>query len=432
MYYQKVFESTTLSKNLNEAAKEYLDYYLEKNYHLDDTKKLEEETKIILLPHIVKVYRNLSSLDKQNEHNIGGSKENIFSLNDYLQFENEEDVVIEYKSARHSYEILLKYDDSYQISVENCQSDDNEDDVFVREKLLIKDNLLQYLEGHSWILSYLVQKMQNKRPTILDKNCNNLRRIACLENFLNSPWINQLKCFFNDNQTYTAIHETVPTNKLWNWFKVAWENEKWEDCLNVIDSLSDNNIVKTFELRHFKDKVLSRLTSEQEEDTTSSRILEYLYQINDIHILAQMILNNISKWQAYVCECILVHALNHSDSNKLPLHCKLQMKEILRRITIFRKMLPYCPNKYNNTWYDVAYCTNRIDPFDIMQSLISVDKFELCLEWLECQSFTLEAQSSVAQDFLIGLLKNERQDFKQASKVIVRKLYDGRKHYLFF
>ncbi|KAL2720586.1 hypothetical protein V1478_010162 [Vespula squamosa] len=409
----RVFESTTLSKNLNEAAKEYLDYYLQKNYHINDVKKLQEETKIIL-PHLVEQYQNLLSLDKQNEH-TSSLKENMFFINDYFQFENE-DVVIEYKSAHYSYEILLKYADSSQIFIQNCQNDDNEE-VFIREKLLIKDNLLQYLEGHSWILSYLVQKMQNKRPTILDNNCNNLRRIACLENFLNSSWINQLKCFFNGNETYTGIHETVPTNKLWNWFKEAWKNKKWEDCLNVIDSLSDNNIVKTFEVRHFKDKVLSCLTSEQ-ENTINPQILEYLYQINDIHILAQMILNNISKWQAYVCECILIHALHHSDSNKLPLHCKLQMKEILRRITIFRKMLPYCANKYNSTWYDVAYCTNRIDPFDIMQSLISVDKFGLCLEWLECQSFTLEAQSSVAQDFLIGLLKNEKQDFKQALKLL--------------
>ncbi|XP_035723790.1 protein DDB_G0276689-like [Vespa mandarinia] len=409
----RVFESTTLSKNLNVAAKEYLDYYLQKNYHNDDFKKLHEKTKIIL-PNLVEQYQNLLSLDKQNE-NANSLKENIFSINDYFQFENE-DVVIEYKSAHYSYEILLKYTESSQLSIQNCQNDDNEE-VFIREKLLIKDNLLQYLDGHSWILSYLVQKMQNKRPTILDKNCNNLRRIACLENFLNSSWINQLKCFFNENETYTGIHETVPANKLWNWFKEAWKNKKWEDCLNVIDSLSDNNIVKTFEVRHFKDKVLSCLTSEK-ENTLNSQILEYLYQINDIHILAQMILNNINKWQAYVCECILIHALHHTDSNKLPLHCKLQMKEILRRITIFRKMLPYCANKYNNTWYDVAYCTNRIDPFDIMQSLISVDKFELCLEWLECQSFTLEAQSSVAQDFLIGLLKNERQDFKQALKLL--------------
>ncbi|XP_014614411.1 PREDICTED: uncharacterized protein LOC106792487 [Polistes canadensis] len=410
----RVFESTTLSENLNEAAKEYLDYYLKKNYHIDNVDKLKEETKIIL-PHLVEQYENLLHLDKQNEH-ASNWKENTFSINNYLQFKNK-DVMIEYKSAHYSYEILLKYEDNYQLSIQICQTDKDEE-VFIREKLLIKDNLLQYLEGHSWILSYLVQKMQNKRPSILDRSYNNLQRIACLENLLNSSWISQLKCFFNENETYTGIHETVPTNKLWNWFKESWDNKKWENCLNVIESLSDNNVVKTFEVQHFKDRVLSCLTSEQENTINPLKILEYLYQINDIHTLAQIILNNISKWEAYVCECILIHTLNHSDSSKLPLHCKLQMNEILRRISIFRKMLPYCGNENNNMWYDVAYCTNKIDPFDIIQSLISADKFELCLEWLECQSFILEAQSSVAQDFFIGLLKNEKQDFKQALKLL--------------
>ncbi|KAK2580224.1 hypothetical protein KPH14_012481 [Odynerus spinipes] len=409
-----VYESATLSESLNEAANGYLKHYIGTNDYTDNVQKSEKEIKITL-PHLVEQYQNLLSIYKQHENAIS-LKKNLFSIDDYFQFDKE-NVTIEYKFACYSYEILLKYTENFQFSIQNYQNYNDNQQILIHEHTMIKDNLLQYLEGRSWILSYLVQKMQKKRPTILNNSCSNLRRIACLENFLNSPWIERLKCFFNDNETFTGIHETVPINELWEWFKVTWENKKWEDCLHIIDSLPDNNIIKTFEVQYFKNRVLSCLTSEQ-ENTTNTKILQYLYQIKDIHILAQTILNNVSKWQANVCEYILIHALHHRDSSKLPLHCKLQMKEILHRVTIFRKMLPYCANKYNNTWYDVAYCIDRINPFDIIQFLISADKFELCLEWLECQSFALEAQSSVAQDFLIGLLKNEKQDFRQALKLL--------------
>lgn len=408
----RVYKSDTLSQDLNGAVNDYLNYYLKKNDYTNNTEKLENNIKIIL-PYLLGQYQNLENMYKQNE-NTNSLKENLFSIANYFEFE-EDNMIIEYKAAYYSYEILLEYTENFQFSIQNYQNYNNNQQISIYEQTLIQENLLHYLEDRSWILSYLVQKIQNKDATILNNNYNNLRRVTCLENFFNSSWIERLKCFFDGNETLTGIHETVPINELWIWFTAAWENKKWEDSLHIINSLPDNNIIKTFEVQYFKDRILSCLTSEQ-ENATNTKIIKYLYQIKDIYILVQTILNNISKWQAPICEYILIHALHHVDNTKLPLHCKLQMKEILHRITIFRKMLPFCANKC--TWYDVAYCTDKINPFDVIQSLITADKFELCLEWLECQSFMLEAQSCVAQDLLIGLLRNEKQDFRQALKFL--------------
>lgn len=80
-------------------------------------------------------------------------------------------------------------------------------------------------------------------------------------------------------------------------------------------------------------------------------------------------------------------------------------------------MFPYCITKPNETWYNIAYCTEKIDTLQIIKSLINADKYELCLEWMECQAFSLEIHPSVTQEFLIGLLKSESQNFKQTLKV---------------
>lgn len=219
-----------------------------------------------------------------------------------------------------------------------------------------------------------------------------------------------MKLFFDNNQALAAILERIPVQKLWSHFEIATKENEWCACLKLINALPDNLVINT-ELECFKDKVLSCIVSK--EDIPCTEILQYLYQIRDIYVLSQTVLYNIDRWHVIICENALLYAVHHVDSYKLPVHCKHQLNEVLHRVIIFHKMLPYCVTKPNGSWYDVAYCTAKIEPFKIVTSLIHADKFELCLEWLESQAFSLEIHPSVTEDLLMGLLKNESQNFEQ-------------------
>lgn len=399
-----MYETRTLGESLNDAVRDYVSHYKSMS---PDNESMDSATgRKISLPDLVRQYLNATSMQNVN---AGAANGNV-QPTDELGILNE-DVV--YISSNYTYDVVLKYSKRDRSDVESVTSIAQ---TPLWQTRVLRASLLQYLENHCWLLSYLIQRMHHENPTILENSCDNIKRVACLDNVLSSPWIDKLKLLFNDNQTLAAIHDGISARELWRYFEFKRENHNWHNYLEILNVLPDNVTRCDTELQRLKDIVLSHMLSNLGASSVSS-VLQYLYQIKDVHILTQTILHNVNRWPMNVCEHALLHALQHEHNYKLPAHCKRRMNCVLCRITIFHKMIPYCTNKWNSTWYDVAYCTEKIDPFQIIRHLINADQFELCLEWLECQAFSLEIQPSLTQDFLIGLLRNERHEFKQALKV---------------
>nr|XP_012226480.1 PREDICTED: uncharacterized protein LOC105674602 [Linepithema humile] len=403
----RVYETQTLNESLNDAVRDYITHY--SSASLESSAGSPTTKRKISLPHLVRQYRNAFSHNAEiGATNADGSPAPI----DGFQVLNED---VEYIASNYTYEVILKYSEHNLVSQSRI-TDTAETSLWQTRTL--RPSLLQYLENHCWLLSYLVQRMHNENPTISENSCDNIERTACLENLLNSPWIDKLKPLFKDNQTLTAMHDgTIPAQELWRHFQLEGEDGNWQNSLETLNALADSVVRCDTELQRFKDLILSHVLSNPGV-LSVTKMLQHLYQIKDIHILAQTILHNVNKWPMNVCEHALLHALQHEDNHKLPAHCKHRMNGVLCRITIFHKMVPYCVSKSNSTWHDVVYCTERVDSFEIIKSLVIADQYELCLEWLECQAFSLEIQPIVMQDFLIGLLRNEQQEFEQALKFL--------------
>ncbi|XP_076234454.1 zinc finger FYVE-type containing 26 spastizin [Calliopsis andreniformis] len=404
----RVYNTESLNVDLNNAFRDYLDYYT------SAFEKSVQNTEIqtaVLLPDMVKQYQNFYSENCKNNANDINNSNKLLSIVDYLKLSNK-NVGMQYTTPSYLYDIILKYSNycnaSHQKQINKVKK--------IRKVLTVRSSLLQYLEGHCWIVSYLLQRIHNENPTILENNCDNLKCTACLENLLCAPWAKETKLLFENNQTFAAILEVMPMHELWSQFDTILKENQWCTCLKLLNALTDNLVVNT-ELQCFKDRVLSCIVS-KEDTILHTNILQYVYQIKDIYVLSQTVLYNINRWHVNICENALLYVVHHTDSYKLPIHCKQQLNEILHRILIFHKMLPFCVTKPNGTWYDVAYCTDKVEPFQIIKSLINADKFELCIEWLESQAFSLEINPSVTQDLLIGLLKNESQNFKQTLKFL--------------
>lgn len=404
-----MYETQTLNESLNEAMRDYVTHYSSASFYGEEDPAGSPTTRRkISLPRLVQQYRNASLRDAEiDATNADSSPAPV----DGLEVLNKD---VEYIASNCAYEVILRYPE-HNLVLQSRISDTTETSLWQTRTL--RPSLLQYLENHCWLLSYLVQRMHNENPTISENSCDNTERTACFDSLLNSPWINKLKPLFKNNRTLAAMHDGVPAQELWRHFQLRGKDRNWQDSLETLNALDDSTVRCDAELQRFKDLLLSHILSNPDA-LSVTKMLKHLYQIKDIHILAQTILYNINKWPMNVCEHALLHALQHEDNRMLPAHCKHRMNGVLCRITIFHKMVPYCVSRSNSTWYDVVYCTERVDPFEIIKSLIRADQYELCLEWLECQAFSPEIQPIVMQDFLIGLLRNERRDFEQALKVM--------------
>ncbi|XP_011866537.1 PREDICTED: uncharacterized protein LOC105561295 isoform X2 [Vollenhovia emeryi] len=401
----RVYETQTLNDALNRAARDYIAYYSSVS---PDDKSADGSRPKLSLPDLVRRYQNMFS--RNTDIDATNASRNLLPIDGFEKLNG--DVDVEYTTSNYTYQVILKYSDHSVSSVTTTSVVQTS----LWQTRRLRPSLLQYLERHCWLLSYLIQRMHNESPTILENNYDNIKRTACLENLLSSWWVDRLKLLFNNNQTLAAIYDGVPVHELWHYFELE-KDDNWQNSLEILNALADSVIKCNAELQRLKDLILSHTLSNLGVSSVT-RMLRYLYQIKDIHVLAQIILHNIKKWPMILCEHALSHALQHEHSHKLPVHCKHRMNGVLCRITIFHKMIPYCISRSNSTWYDIVYCTEKIDPFEIIKSLIDADQFELCLDWLECQAFSLEMQTPVIQDFLMGLLKNEQQDFKQALKFL--------------
>lgn len=358
-------------------------------------------TKDTKLPEIIQRFTNFLETNPNNDE----IDEHLTLILNNFNF-----LKIEYNPLIYKYEINFEYSQS-----EFQESRENISEIPKWKSRTIKPSLLRYLEGHCWLLSYLVQRIHEENPRILE-NCENHenQRTACLENLLNSPWTKMLSILF-DNRILGSV-QNVSFNVLWNFFEESLKEDNCQECLQVINALPDYFLVRNVELQCFKDRILSVLSAKADD-----KVLNNIYQINDINTLVQTIMLNMHKWPMEICEEALNHALHHNKTELLPQHCTIRMNETLCRVKIFKKISPYCENDINMknaTWLDVVNCTEKTDPARVIQSLVQENKFELCLEWLEFQSFSSEMHTLITQDLFLGLLRNEELDFNHARKLL--------------
>ncbi|KAF7991123.1 hypothetical protein HCN44_002685 [Aphidius gifuensis] len=391
-----IYYPETLNETLNSSFHNYINFYNENNN--------DEEENILTLPIFLS---SSETLIKQYYTNI----------------------IVKFESINYSCGIKLNYIDENNNEVNQMDNKfDNENTITWKNKN-INSKLLQYLDRHCWLLSYLVQKIHNNLPSIENKN-NDKRRTSVIDKLFNSAWNKYLKILFNDNSIITSLQKYISINDLWYCFENYLNDKKYLKCLDLINSLFDSYLLNNIEIQKFHDKLLTQIIINLNNNSTD--ILVYLYQIHDEYILTQLIFKKIKEWPVRICEDALRHVLSHKNKLNIPNHCLNEMSELLCRVMVFDKILPYCKidnhddnNDDNNdvimnnkNWYNIVYKTEKTDPMRIVKSLIDAKQYELCLEWLEYQTITIEALSLVSCDLLIGLLKNEKDNFKQAQKLL--------------
>lgn len=386
----KIYHPESLDDDLNVAVNDYLCHYIK-----------NQSEHIIGLPQFIKKYGDLltrvESTDDRLENFLGNAKS------------------VEYEPFEYSYNIKLTYVEKEKIIGSNSMCSRRNSTNCSWKTRTIKPSLLQYFENHCWLFSYLVQRIHNENPSFCDENFS---RTAVLENLLNSTWTESLKCLFQDNRTVTGLTKHVSMIDLWKYFQSILEDHNDKKCLLILDALPDSLLMTNVELQNLRDKILTRLITNT--SLNDVEILNYLYRIKNIQILAQIVLSRVKEWPVRVCENALRHVLSHSNKNSLPAHCCATMNEILCDVMVFDKILPFCKleNTVDINWYNIVYRTEKTDPIHIVQSLIGANQYELCLEWLEYQTNSTEIHSLVSQDLFFGLLKNEKDNFKHARKLL--------------
>ncbi|XP_021918501.1 uncharacterized protein LOC110829239 isoform X4 [Zootermopsis nevadensis] len=331
--------------------------------------------------------------------------------------------IVKVEKFMNEFSILLDYsrfeDGTSVTAVKSNENCDFSEDTWKHR--VVQDSVLKFLECHCWMLSVLVRRVHqekalhaspvNETPShkMIDE------RIKCLEQLFRSKWVDVLKPVFQNNLIVAALHSKPDMTELWCLLDQLVKKREWRQCAEILWALPETELQNDPKLQTFHDVVMYELASKLPDEGRFSPWW-YCQHIGDLSVQAQCLLLHLPRWPGRGCRDALKVVLGHHHQ-KLSTELKLQLQEMLHKITIYEKIVPFAESAGMNTWFDVS-CTSEKNPGLILELLMEAKEFQICLEWAKLQNIATRAQHLVDFKFLLLFLEHDSSDFSSATKLL--------------
>lgn len=152
---------------------------------------------------------------------------------------------------------------------------------------------LTYVVLHNWVLAHIIKKIHTS------PNDNNLQqsmdaRTKYLNNYMELERFNCIKDLFGGNKYLASLHTTVNLDQLFSFMPLLIEKGKILKCLNIIDSLSERQLMKSANLTNLRDLILFKLAT----NPKISNNWKYCQYLKCPELKVDLILNNLNCWPA--------------------------------------------------------------------------------------------------------------------------------------
>lgn len=152
---------------------------------------------------------------------------------------------------------------------------------------------LTYIVLHNWVLAHIIKKIHTA------PNENSLQqsmdaRTKCLNNYMELERFNSTKHLFGNNKYLASLHTTVDLNKLFLFMPQLIESGKILKCLNIIESLSERQLMCSANLSNLRDLILFKLAT----NPKIANNWKYCQYLKCPELKVDLILNNLSIWPA--------------------------------------------------------------------------------------------------------------------------------------
>lgn len=152
---------------------------------------------------------------------------------------------------------------------------------------------LTYVVLHNWVLAHIIKKIhtspdENSLQQSMDA------RTRCLNNYMELERFNITKDLYGNNKYLASLHTTVDLDKLFVFMPQLIEAGKILKCLNIIDSLSERQLMCSANLGNLRDLILFKLATNP-NIVNNWRYCQYL---RCPELKVDLILNNLSSWPA--------------------------------------------------------------------------------------------------------------------------------------
>lgn len=152
---------------------------------------------------------------------------------------------------------------------------------------------LTYIVLHNWVLAHIIKKIHTSPDeNTLQQSMD--ARTRCLNNYMELDRFNVTKDLYGNNRYLASLHTTVDLDKLFVFMPQLIEAGKILKCLNIINSLSERQLMCSANLSNLRDLILFKLATNPKVQY-NWRYCQYL-RCSELKV--DLILNNLSSWPA--------------------------------------------------------------------------------------------------------------------------------------
>ncbi|XP_075982566.1 zinc finger FYVE-type containing 26 spastizin [Anticarsia gemmatalis] len=268
---------------------------------------------------------------------------------------------------------------------------------------------LTYVVMHNWVLAHIIKKIHTS------PNDNSLQqsmdaRTKCLNNYMELERFNCTKHLFGNNKYLASLHTTVDLDKLFLFMPQLIESGKILKCLNIIDFLSERQLMCSANLSNLRDLILFKLATNPKIPNNS----KYCQYLKCPELKMDLILNNLSVWPAE-------GALEVLDYLRFLLNQDLLDERLYERCSDWIVKIPLYDQiaaiMGSNHWYNI-YERSIENPESVIEVLMDSQQFKLCLEWADAH----EVSDNMKNLIVMNLLRQMFEYTNQATPTLVHEL----------
>lgn len=268
---------------------------------------------------------------------------------------------------------------------------------------------LTYVVLHNWVLAHIIKKIHTS------PNENSLQqsmdaRTKCLNNYMELERFNCTKDLYGNNKYLASLHTTVDLDKLFLFMPQLLEAGKILKCLNIIDSLSERQLMCSANLSNLRDLILFKLATNPKIPNN----WKYCQHLKCPELKVDLILNNLSVWPADGALEVLDYLRFLLNQDLLDDGLHERCSDWIIKIPLYDQIAAIMGASH---WYTI-YEKSIENPESVIEVLMDSQQFKLCLEWADAHQVSENMKNLI----VMNLLRQMFEYTNQATPDLVHQL----------
>ncbi|XP_077301131.1 zinc finger FYVE-type containing 26 spastizin [Arctopsyche grandis] len=267
-----------------------------------------------------------------------------------------------------SFEKLDKMD-SFDGLIQLLDGRNDKRDISTIEEVILAApsvEILTYIHVHNWVVASLLKRIHSDTS----EQESQRSRMKFLDNYLKQDRFDVLKDMYSGNKSIAGLQTDFDFDRVYLHLKRLIQVDDLHQCLKVIDALPERLLVNKC-LVYLKDYILMKLCAREDDDNNWT----YYLMISNEELRTSYIFECLKFWNYEGVMQVLQFYYNQFSG--LVDAQRAECKKWINSIPLYEKISKYLGD---TTWYQV-YKTSVDDPELVLQVLMDVTEYELCLQW---------------------------------------------------